>query len=77
MFRFDQSTRRDMVIRDIKGLYLQTLPAFEQPGFVLVRDNCDLETIARKNGLNPLDVAGPLNQTAFGCKADTQNHASY
>lgn len=76
MFRFDQLIRRDMVIRDIKSRYPQTIPVFEQFRFRPACDDCDIETVARKNGINPLDVVEALNQAAFGSKADTENHAS-
>jgi hypothetical protein len=39
-------------------------------------DDCEIETITRKNALNVPDVAEGLNQAAFGPKADTQDHAS-
>jgi hypothetical protein len=29
-------------------------------------DDCDIETVARKNGLNTPDVLDALNQAAFG-----------
>jgi hypothetical protein len=70
MFRFDQLIRRDMIIRDVKQRYPETIPVFENLHY---RASCDVETVARKNGLNSLDVLEALNQAAFGPKADTDN----
>ena len=77
MFRFDQLIRRDMIIRDVKQRHPETLPVFEQFRFRAVCDDCDIETVARKNGLKILDVVDALNQAAFGPKPDTEDHASY
>jgi hypothetical protein len=41
-----------------------------------VCDDCDIETVARKNGLNVRDVVDALNEAAFGPKQDTESHAS-
>jgi hypothetical protein len=75
MFRFDQLIRRDMIIRDVKRRYPQTIPVFEQFRIRPACDDCDIETVARKNGINSLDVVEALNQSAFGSKADTEDHA--
>jgi len=75
MFRFDQLIRRDMIIRDVKQRHPETVPIFEQLHFRAVCDDCDIETVARKNGLKVPDVVDTLNQAAFGPKADT-DHAS-
>ena len=56
MFRFDQLIRRDMIIRDVKQRHPQTIPVFEELGFRTVCDDCDIETVARKNGLKLPDV---------------------
>ncbi len=76
-FRFDRLIRRDMIIRDVKRSYPQTIPIFEQFCFRPACDDCDIETVARRNGLNCLDVVEALNQAAFGPKADTEHHASH
>lgn len=76
MFRFDQMIRRDMIIRDVKQRHPETLPIFEQYRFRHTCDDCDLETVARQNGINSLDVVEALNQAAFAIKADTGEHAS-
>jgi hypothetical protein len=73
MFRFDQLIRRDMIIRDVKQRHPETIPVFEQLRYRPSCDDCDIETVARKNGLNLLDVVEALNQAAFGTKADTEN----
>ncbi len=76
-FRFDRLIRRDMVIREVKRSYPETIPVFEQFRFRPACDDCDIETVARRNGLNSLDVVEALNQAAFGPKADTEDHASH
>jgi hypothetical protein len=73
MFRFDQLIRRDMIIRDVKQRHPETIPVFEELRYRPPCDDCDIETVARKNGLNSLDVVEALNQAAFGSKADTEN----
>ena len=55
MFRFDQLIRRDMIIRDVKQRHPETIPVFEDLHYRPTCDDCDIETVARKNGLN---VAG-------------------
>src|SRR5947208_1094085 len=70
MFRFDQLIRRDMIIRDVKQRHPETIPVFEEMRYRSPCDDCDIETVARKNGLKVLDVVEALNQAAFGAKAD-------
>ena len=76
MFRFDQLIRRDMIIRDVKQQYPQTIPLFENFRFHSVCDDCDIGTVARKNGLNLPDVLDALNQAAFGSQAGMEGHGS-
>ena len=76
MFRFDQLIRRDMIIRDVKQRHPETIDVFEGLHFRPPCDDCDIETVARKNGLNIRDVVDALNQAAFGPKTDTEKHAS-
>ena len=73
MFRFDELIRRDMIIRDVKQRHPATIPVFENLHYRAACDDCDIETVARKNGLNSLDVVEALNQAAFSSKADTEN----
>jgi len=73
MFRFDQLIRRDMIIRDVKQRHPETIPVFEDLHYRSTCDDCDIETVARKNGLKVQDVVEALNQAAFGPKADTEN----
>ena len=73
MFRFDQLIRRDTIIRDVKQRHPETIPVFEELHFRTPCDDCDIETVARKNGLNVLDVVEALNQAAFGPKADSEH----
>lgn len=73
MFRFDQLIRRDTIIRDVKQRYPETLPVFEALHFRSPCDDCSIETVARKNGLNVPDVLDALNQAAFGMDVDSDN----
>jgi hypothetical protein len=73
MFRFDQLIRRDSIIRDVRQRHPGTIPVFEEFRFRSSCDDCDIETVARKNGLNVLDVVEALNQAAFQPKADPEN----
>ncbi len=66
MFRFDQLIRRDMIIRDVKQSHPQTIPVFEEFRFRASCDECDIETVARKNGIPSQDVVAALNQAIFG-----------
>ena len=77
MFRFDQQIRRDMIVRDVKQRHPQTVPVFEQFRFHPVCDDCDIGTVARKNGLNLPDVLAALNAAAFGYQEETGEHASH
>ena len=77
MFRFDQLIRRDMIVRDVKQRYPQTVPLFEQFRFHPVCDECDIGTVARKNGLDLPEVLTALNEAAFGSQAETGDHANH
>jgi hypothetical protein len=58
-----------MIIRDVKQSHPETVPVFEDFGFRSSCDECDIETVARKNGLSSPDVVAALNQAAFGPNA--------
>jgi len=77
MFRFDHLIRRDMIIRDVKQRHPATLPVFDSLHFRDTCDDCDIETVARKNGLNLPDVVDALNRAAFGVQAESDEHASH
>ena len=78
MFRFDELIRRDMIVRDVKQRHPETIPVFESLRFRYTCDDCDIETVARKNGLNMPDVLDALNRAAFGNRAeDSDHHASH
>jgi hypothetical protein len=76
MFRFDQLIRRDMIIRDVKQRHPETSAVFEELHYRAVCDDCDIQTVARKNGLDVRDVIDALNQAAFGHTTDTEKNAS-
>ena len=77
MFRFDQLIRRDMIIRDVKQRHPATVPVFDGLHFRDTCDDCDIETVARKNGLNLPDVVDALNRAAFGVQAESDENASH
>jgi hypothetical protein len=68
MFRFDQLIRRDMIVRDVKQAHPETVPVFEEFGFRGSCDDCDIETVARKNAVSSQEVVDALNRAAFGPK---------
>ena len=76
MFRFDHMIRRDMIVREVKLQYPQTIALFEEFRFRSVCDDCDIGTVARKNGLNLADVLDALNQAAFGSQAGMETDGS-
>ena len=76
MFRFDRLIRRDMLVRDVKQRHPATLQVFEALGFRPSCDDCDIETVARKNGLNSRDVVDRLNQAAFDSRTEMDDNAS-
>jgi hypothetical protein len=76
MFRFDRLIRRNMLIRDVKRQHPATVDVFEELGFRASCDDCDIETVARKNGLNTQDVIDRLNRAAFDTKTDKEENAS-
>jgi hypothetical protein len=69
MFRFDQLIRHDMIMRDVKQSHPDTVPIFEALGFRASCDDCDIATVARKNGISTTNALQALNQGAFGPKA--------
>lgn len=73
MFRFDQLIRRSDIIRDVKQRHPETVPVFQELRYRAPCDDCDIETVARKNGLNVLDVVEALNQAAFGAGSGNQD----
>jgi hypothetical protein len=72
VLRFDQLIRRDMNVREVKQRYPQTIAVFEQLRFHSVCDDCDIGTVARKNGLEIRTVIDALNTAAFGSQAGTE-----
>jgi len=70
VLRFDRLIRRDMLIRDVKQQHPATVSVFEELGFRSPCDDCDIETVCRKTGVNSVDVIDRLNRAAFGPKAE-------
>ena len=77
MFRFDRMIRRDMLVRDVKQQYPATISVFEDMGFRSSCDDCDIQTVARKNGLDWMEVLDRLNRAAFGAPTDIEKNASH
>jgi hypothetical protein len=69
MFRFDQLIRDHAIIREVKQSHPETIPVFEEFGFRASCDDCDIQTVARKNGVSSQDVVAALNRAAFGADA--------
>jgi hypothetical protein len=68
MFRFTDLIRGDMLIRDVKVRHPKTVAVFEQFGFRGPCDDCDIDQVARKNGLAPREVIDALNRAAFASR---------
>ena len=66
MFRFDQLIRRDMIVREVKQQHPATVEVLENLRFRSACDDCTIETVARKNGLDIRNVLDALNEAAFG-----------
>jgi len=76
MFRFDRLIRCNMIVREVKQRHPETIPVFEGFHYRSSCDDCDIETVARKNGLDVRDVVDALNSAAFGPRRDREEHAS-
>ena len=67
-----------MIVRDVKQRHPETAPVFEALHFRYACDDCTIETVARKNGLNTADVLDALNRAAFGSEGEeSEDHASH
>jgi hypothetical protein len=71
MFRFDRLIRGDMTIRDVKQRHPATIPVFDSLHFRASCDDCDIETVARRNGQNVRDIIDALNAAAFPPQSTT------
>jgi len=60
--RFDKLIRPSYLVRDIKRQHPDTVDVFEKYGFRGPCDDCTIEQVSRKYGLNSLDIVGELNQ---------------
>jgi hypothetical protein len=72
MFRFDQMIRRDMIVRDVKQQHPVTIAVFESFGFRSPCDDCDIESVARKQGLSSVDVVEALNRAIYAATGEKQ-----
>ena len=73
MFRFDKLIRSHMIVRDVKQQHPETISIFEEFGFRASCDDCDIESVAKKNGLSSMDVVEALNRAAFGTQQDAKH----
>lgn len=62
---FDKLIRASMMVRDVKVLHPESVPVFEKYGFRPSCDDCSIEQVARKYGLDPAEVVADLNQAIF------------
>jgi len=60
--RFDELVRPGNLVRDVKQRYPDTVEVFERHGFRGPCDDCTIEQVSRKYGLNSLDLIGEINQ---------------
>jgi hypothetical protein len=65
-----------MLIRDVKQQHPATVAVFEEFGFRHTCDDCDIETVARKNGLDSREVVDRLNRAAFDTRTGIEENAS-
>ena len=64
--RFDEIVRAGMLVRDVKMGHPATAPVFEKYGFRDSCDDCSVEQVSRKYGLDSRDVVAELNQVIAG-----------
>jgi hypothetical protein len=65
MVRFDNMIRAGMTMREIRLRFPGTAAVFEEYGFRDSCDDCSIEAISRKYGLNSQDIVAKLNAAAF------------
>jgi hypothetical protein len=66
--RFDQLIRPGMTVRDVKVQHPDTINVFESLRFRESCDDCSIEVVCRKYGLDTREIVDALNQAAFGNK---------
>jgi len=64
--QFDKMVRAGMMVRDVKVQHPATVPVFEKYGFRDSCDDCSVEQVSRKYGLDSQDVVAELNQAIAG-----------
>lgn len=62
-----------MIVRDVKQSHPETVAVFEEFGFRPSCDECDIETVARKQGVSSQDVLEALNRAVFGSNAPKED----
>jgi hypothetical protein len=66
--RFDELIRGGMLVRDVKVAHPATRSVFEDLGFRDSCDDCSIDTVCRKYGLDARDVVQKLNEVAAAVK---------
>lgn len=66
MFRFDQMIHSHMTVREVMQRWPGTSEVFDRFGFRSVCHDCDVQTVASRQGLPPADVVLALNLAVFG-----------
>jgi hypothetical protein len=59
---FDKLVRASMTIRDIRTRYPETAEVFEELGFRSSCDDCSIDVVARRQGLNAYEIVDRLNR---------------
>lgn len=65
-----------MIVRDVKQQHPKTVAVFEEFGFRPPCDDCDIETLSRKYGLDSRNVVDALNRAAFGAETGNERNTS-
>lgn len=63
--RFDQFVRPSQLVRDVKQRHPDSVEIFERHGFRGPCDDCTIEQVCRKYGLDSLDIVGEINHVVF------------
>ncbi len=62
MLRFDQLVRGGSIIRDVKQRFPEAAVVFESFGFRESCDDCSIEQVARKYGLDSREIVDAVNR---------------
>jgi hypothetical protein len=68
--RFDRLVRPGMLVRDVRVRHPGCVPVLERHGFRESCDDCSIEQVARKHGLDPLEIVAELNAALLAPPGD-------